>query len=375
MKTRAALLWQQPGKWEIAEVDLDAPGYGEVLVEMVASGLCHSDDHYATGDLPVGELPLCGGHEGAGIVRAIGPGVSGLAEDDHIITSFIPACGHCKSCVCGMQNLCDNGALISTGRQLDGTCRMHVDGTDVRTSAVLGTFSEWQVLDQLSCVKVPKDVPLNVVCVLACGVPTGWGSAANAAGIRSGDVVLVIGCGGIGINAVQGAAHTGASRVVAVDPQPFKREMALKLGATEVFADLASAREFVGSLTNGQGAASAIVAIGVTTGQDVADAFQAVRKAGTVVVTGIGKFDECNVPISLLELSMYQKRLQGSLYGSGAPREQIPALLDLYRSGVLKLDELVTRRYRLDDINEAYADMHAGTNIRGVIEFGGQVAA
>jgi Zn-dependent alcohol dehydrogenase len=240
---------------------------------------------------------------------------------------------------------------------------------------VLGTFSEWQVLDQLSCVKVAKDVPLNVVCVLACGVPTGWGSAANAAGIRSGDVVLVIGCGGIGINAVQGAAHMGASRVVAVDPQPFKREMALKLGATDVFADIASAREFVQSLTNGQGAASAIVAIGVTTGQDVADAFQAVQKAGTVVVTGIGKFDECNVPISLLELSMYQKRLQGSLYGSGAPGEQIPALLDLYRSGALKLDELVTRRYRLDDINEAYADMHAGMNIRGVIEFGAHVAA
>jgi S-(hydroxymethyl)glutathione dehydrogenase/alcohol dehydrogenase len=273
-----------------------------------------------------------------------------------------------------MQNLCDNGALISTGRQLDGTCRMHVNGADVRTSAVLGTFSEWQVLDQLSCVKVGKDVPLTVVCVLACGVPTGWGSATNAAGIRSGDVVLVIGCGGIGINAVQGAAHLGASRVVAVDPQPFKREMALKLGATDVFADIASAREFVHSLTNGQGAASAIVAIGVTTGQDVADAFQAVRKAGTVVVTGIGKSTECNLPISLLELSMYQKRIQGCLYGGGAPREQIPALLDLYRSGVLKLDELVTRRYRLDDINEAYADMHAGTNIRGVIEFGAPVA-
>lgn len=372
MKTRAALLRQQPGKWEVTDVDLDAPGCGEVLVEMAASGLCHSDDHCLTGDLPLGALPVCGGHEGAGVVREIGPGVTGLAEGDHIVTSFVPACGHCRPCVSGLQNLCDNGALISTGTQLDGTCRMHVDGTDVATMAALGTFSQWQVFDQLSCVKVPEDVPLSTACLIACGVPTGWGSATNAAGIRSGDVVLVIGCGGVGINAVQGAAHMGASRVVAVDPQPFKREMALKLGATDAFADLASARELAHSLTNGQGAASAIVAIGVTTGQDVADAFHAVRKAGTVVVTGIGKFDEFNIPVSLLELTMYQKRIQGSLYGNGAPREQIPALLDLYRSGALELDELVTRRYRLDDINEAYADMHAGSNIRGVIEFGVQ---
>jgi NDMA-dependent alcohol dehydrogenase len=370
MKIRAALLWEQPGKWEVTEVDLDPPGHGEVLVEMVATGLCHSDDHFTAGDLPAPALPFCGGHEGAGVIRAVGPGVSGLGEGDHIITSFVPACGHCRPCAAGTQNLCDNGAVISTGTQLDGTCRMHVDGSDIPTMGTLGTFSEWQVLDQLSCVKVPQEVPLGLVCLLACGVPTGWGSAVNAAGIRPGDVVIVMGCGGIGINAVQGAAHMGAARVAAVDPQAFKREVALRVGATDAFATMDEALAFVQSVTNGQGAASAIVAVGVTTGEHVANAFRSVRKAGTVVVTGIGKREEFNIPVSLYELSMFQKRIQGCLYGNGSPREQIPALLDLYSSGALKLDELVTRRYTLDDINTAYSDMHAGRNIRGVIDFG-----
>jgi S-(hydroxymethyl)glutathione dehydrogenase/alcohol dehydrogenase len=272
-----------------------------------------------------------------------------------------------------MQHLCDNGSVISKGTQLDGTYRMHVNGSDVPTMATLGTFSEWQVLDQLACVKVPEEAPLDVVCLLACGVPTGWGSAANAAGIRPGDVVIVMGCGGIGVNAVQGAAHMGAARVVAVDPQEFKREVALRVGATEAFANVDDALAFVQSVTNGQGASSAIVAIGVTTGKDVTDAFRSVRKSGTVVVTGLGKRDEF-LSVSLHELSMFQKRIQGCLYGNGSPREQIPALLSLYMSGVLKLDELVTRRYGLDDINTAYSDMHAGRIIRGVIDFSKKTA-
>ena len=371
MRTRAALLREQPGDWDVTEVEVDPPRSGEVLVEMVATGLCHSDDHYPTGDIPLAVLPFCGGHEGAAIVRAVGGGVAGLREGDHIITSFIPACGRCRPCAAGQQNLCDNGANIATGVQLDGSFRMHADGADVATMATLGTFSQWQVLDQLSCIKVDSDLPLEVVCLLACGVPTGWGSATQAGGVRPGDVVVVMGCGGIGINAVQGAVHAGAVHVIAIDPVPFKREMALKLGASAAHPDLDEGMEQVRSLTNGQGAAVAIVAIGVTSGEHVAAAFGAIRKGGTVVVTGIGKRTEANIPVSLAELTLYQKRIQGTLYGSGSPRSMIPQLIDLYRTGQLKLDELVTRRYKLADISQACADMRAGRNVRGVIEFGG----
>lgn len=368
MKTRAAVLLEQPGEWQVEEVELDQPKMGEVLVEMVATGLCHSDDHFAKNDAQA-PLPVCGGHEGAGIVRAIGPEVKELDVGDHIVTSFIAACGRCQFCARGWQHLCNNGAVIAGGTQLDGTFRMHLGDTNVSTAAMLGTFAEWQVYDQLSCVKVAKDIPLAVACLVACGVPTGWGSATHAAEIEVGDVVLIIGSGGVGINAVQGAAHKGAAHVVVVDPQPFKREMALKLGGTEAFADINDAIDFINNITNGQGADVAIAVVGVTKGENIADGFRAIRKGGTVVSTGLGNQAEMNIPVSLSELNMYQKRIQGCVYGNGSPRRQIPQLLDLYRAGILKLDELITRRYRIEAINDAYADMHAGKNIRGVIDF------
>ncbi|UOQ57522.1 NDMA-dependent alcohol dehydrogenase [Leucobacter allii] len=369
MDARAALIYEQPGEWKITDVTLDPPKSGEVLVEMVASGLCHSDDHISVGDVPVGHLPFCGGHEGAGIIREVGPGVIGLEVGDHIVTSFIPACGHCRWCATGYQNLCDNGALILQGNQLDGTFRMRADGRDVATASMLGTFANWQVFDQLSVVKVRDDVPLNVACLVACGVPTGFGSAVHGAEVRPGDVVIVMGTGGVGINAVQGAAVAGAGHVIAVDPVAFKREVALSVGATEAFATIEEATEFARSITNGQGADSAIVTVGIVHGDRIAEAFSAIRKAGTVVVTSQGALDEFNIPVNLFEISMYQKRIQGVLYGVESPRRQIPKLLDLYDDGILKLDELVTQRYPLERINEAYADMHAGRNIRGVIDF------
>ena len=370
MKTMAALLREQPGAWDVTEVDLDSPEYGEVLVEMVATGLCHSDDHFPTGDMPAANLPICGGHEGTAIVREVGDGVVGLREGDHIITSFIPACGRCGPCAAGRQNLCDNGAISGRGVQMDGTYRMHADGVDVSTMAAVGTFSQWQILDQLACIKVADDLPLDVMCLLACGVPTGWGSATQAAGIRSGDVVVVMGCGGIGINAVQGAAHVGAGHVIAVDPVAMKREMALKLGATDAYATLDEALGTIAHLTNGQGAAVVIIAIGVTGPGHVAAALSAIRKGGTVVVAGIGKRDMTSLPINLVDLTLFEKRLQGALYGSAAPRAIVPELIGLYRSGKLKLEELITSRYRLEDINAAYDDMRSGKNVRGIIEFG-----
>jgi NDMA-dependent alcohol dehydrogenase len=369
MKVRAAMLWEQPGKWAVEDVELDPPRHGEVLVQFAATGLCHSDDHVATGDVPLGGFPFCGGHEGAGIVREVGPGVTSLQVGDHIVTSFIPSCGTCRWCATGLQQLCDNGALIMLGSQLDGTFRMHCRGHDVACAATLGTFADWNVLDERSCIRIDRDVPLGVACLVACGVPTGWGSAVNAASIAPGDVVIVMGVGGVGINAVQGAAHAGAGRIIAVDPTEFKREFALELGATEAFTNMDVAADFARSLTNGQGADSAIVTVGVIEGHHVAEAFRSIRKAGTVVVTSQGAVDKSGMDINLFEISMYQKRIQGALYGMGSPRRAVPQLIELYRLGKLKLDELVTRRYELDQINEAYDDMRSGRNIRGVIDF------
>ena len=372
MRTRAAVLWNQPGEWKVQEVELDEPGPTEVLVEMAATGLCHSDDHFATGDMTFGHLPTVGGHEGSGIVRQIGSEVHDFEVGDHVITAFIPACGTCKWCARGLQNLCDAGARILQGDQPAGGFRMHADSQDVGTMSALGTFAEWQVYDQISLVKVAdKSLPLNTICLVACGVQTGFGSATTVADVRPGDVVLILGAGGVGMNAVQGAAQCGASHVVVVDPAPSKKDFAPRFGATEVFDNFAEADAFVKSVTYGQGADSAIVTIGVVTNEHIGQAYGAIRKAGTVVVTGVGNEND-NTPIpgfNATNVAMYSKRIQGALYGMGSPRDVMPNLLTLYKAGRLKLDELVTKRYKLDDINQAYADMRAGVNIRGVIDF------
>jgi S-(hydroxymethyl)glutathione dehydrogenase/alcohol dehydrogenase len=231
----------------------------------------------------------------------------------------------------------------------------------------LATFSQWSTVSVLSAVRCPDDVPLEVACLTGCGVGTGWGSAVNSADVRPGDVVIVMGVGGIGINAVQGASHAGASVIVAVDPVEFKRTTALQLGATHATATMAEAMEVVAPFTNGQGADSCIVCVGVTGGEHVAQGVDAIRKGGTCVLTGIGKMTEVGIPVSPTMLTLYQKRIQGSLFGASSPSKDIPLMLELYRQGRLRLDELVTTTYSLDRINEGYADMHAGRNIRGVI--------
>lgn len=369
MRTRAALLLEQPGEWQVLDVDVDEPGANEVLVRMVASGLCHSDDHAATGDVPMAHLPVCGGHEGAGIVEAVGPGVRSLQVGDHVVTTFIPSCGHCRFCARGQQVLCENSALLTTGALMDGTFRMHLDGADVGQQSMLGTWSEHAVLSEWSCVTIPKHHSLRAAALLGCGVLTGWGAAVNAAHVRPGDVVIVVGVGGVGVNAVQGAAHAGATRIIAVDPAPLKRDTALAVGATDAVASIEEASELALSLTDGHGADSAIVAVGVMTGEDVADAFNAVRKAGSVVVVAISKAETVGIPVSLLMLTMTQKRIQGCLYGMMSPAADIPLLLGMYECGQLKLDELTSTSYTLDEINVGYADLHAGRVIRPMIDF------
>lgn len=363
---RAAVINAVGGKWTVEQLSLRDPGPGEVRIKVMASGLCHSDDHLVTGDIP-NQLPMIGGHEGAGIIEAVGPGVTRLAVGDHVATAYLPACGVCTWCAQGMQYICDTGLGLETGMPPDGNARFTTaDGVGVGAMQRLGTFADRLVTSEAQAVKIPHDMPFDVACLVACGVATGWGAAVNAGGVRPRDTVIVMGVGGVGINAVQGAAHAGATHVVAVDPVEAKREWALQFGATEAFATIADAMPFVHSKTNGQGADVAVVTVGVLTGEMVAEAFSAVRKEGQVAVVSIGQ-NEPGIPISPLELVVYAKKLRGVLFGNCNPTRDIPALLEYYRAGKLKLDELITRRYSIDEVNEAYVDMHAGRNLRGVL--------
>lgn len=373
MKTKAAVLWGPGQDWSVEEIELGDPVAGEVQVRLTASGLCHSDDHLRTGDMTMvepGGYPIIGGHEGAGVVTKLGAGVTTLKEGDHVVLSFLPACGRCPSCSTGHQNLCDMGATLFTGQAVaDSTFRSTVQGKGASSVCLLGTFSPYVTVNEASVVKIDDDIPLDKAALVGCGVTTGWGSAVNAADVRPNETVVVIGVGGIGSNAVQGARLAGAKRIVAIDPVEFKREMAMKLGATHTFASMAEAVEPLNELTWGRMADKAILTVGVVKGSHIAEMMTLLGKRGTGVVTAIGNMTDMDVKLSLFELTVMEKRLQGALFGNCNPRADIPNLLSLYRDGQLKLDELVTKTYKLEQINEGYADMMNGENIRGLITY------
>ncbi|QSE87439.1 NDMA-dependent alcohol dehydrogenase (plasmid) [Rhodococcus pseudokoreensis] len=369
MKTRAAVLWDREKEWTVEEIELDPPKAGEVLVKMGGSGLCHSDEHVRSGDLPW-PLPMIGGHEGAGTVEEVGPGVEGLRAGDRIIFGFIPACGRCAACSAGMQNLCELGAYLGTGTQIfDHTARHHGRGQDLGLMCLLGTFAEHTVASEANCIKIDDDVPLDTACLLGCGVITGWGAAVNTGEVGAGDTVVVVGAGGIGINAVQGAALAGAEHLVVVDPVEFKRTKAIELGATHAVATSEEATALVSELTRGKMADVIVNAMGVGSGDQIGMSLAMAGKRGRVVVTNLHPVTETQVNMSALDLVLYEKQLRGSLFGSANPRADIPRFLDLYRNGKLKLDELVTTRYSLDEVNVGYEDMLAGRTMRGVISF------
>jgi S-(hydroxymethyl)glutathione dehydrogenase/alcohol dehydrogenase len=366
MKTRAAVLREIGKDFEIVELDLDEPRAGEVLVRLEASGLCHSDDHLRTGDIPV-RYPIVGGHEGAGVVEKVGPGVGRLAPGDHVVGSFLPVCGKCRFCARGMTNLCDLGRFLVDNCLPDGTFRYHEGDLDFGQMCLLGTFSQYAVFPEASTVKIDDDISFEAAALVGCGVPTGFGTAVKAGEVRPGDVTVIYGVGGVGINAVQGAAHAGARYVIGVDPVAFKRETALKLGATHTAASAEEAQELIGQLSLGVGADQALITVGVVSEEVVSAAFTAIRKGGTVVVTGLAGPAKKTISVSGFELTLFEKRLQGALFGSGNPFDDIPRILDLYKAGKVKLDELITTRYTLDQVNQGYEDMMAGRNIRGVI--------
>lgn len=389
MKCRAAVLPGVGEDWEIREVELDAPRAGEVLVRMAVAGVCHSDDHFATGDLVpspdmaemmraggvpvVDSFPLLGGHEGAGVIEEVGPNVTSLKPGDRVAMSFIPACGECRWCVGGQGYLCDDGASISMKEMpTDGTCRRHLGDEDLMAFCQLGTFAEYAVVSERSLVKIDDAIPLHAASLVSCGVSTGWGSGTVAAGTEPGDTVVVIGTGGVGINAVQGARAAGSKYVVGVDPVEFKRDSAKVFGATHTSPSAEEAIGLVREITRGVMADRVVVTAGVVHVDLIPLAMMLTRKGGCCVLTGITPMSEMMVPLSLVDMVNSCKQLKGQLFGGMNPRASIPMLLSMYQAGALKLDELITRRYRLDQINDAVTDMREGRNLRGIIEFEGR---
>lgn len=370
MKSQAALLHGIGQEWVIEEIEIDEPQRGEVMVKTMAAGMCHSDEHAVTGDMLMPHFPMVGGHEGAGEVVAVGDGVTTVAPGDHVSLSFIPSCGRCKYCVSGRQNLCDEGAkLFDVGMMTDGRMAHHQGDKDIARFCQLGTFSEYMLLSENSVVKIDPSIPWHAAALVSCGVATGFGSAVNRAEVKAGDTVAVIGCGGIGMNAIQGAKIAGAARIIAIDPLEFKREKAAEFGATHSYSSIDEAIEKVGALTWGQMADKVILTPGVMKGDLIEPALTLTGKGGTCVVTAVANMLENDAQLNSFMFAMMNKELKGCLFGSGNPRFDIPNLLGLYQAGVLKLDELVTTTYSLDGVNDGYRAMREGTNIRGVISF------
>jgi alcohol dehydrogenase (nicotinoprotein) len=371
MKTKAAVVLEYGKRIEVEELDLDGPQAGEVLIRYTHAGLCHSDVHVAHGDLP-GRLPMVLGHEGAGIIEEVGPGVTRVKPGDHVVCSFIPNCGTCRWCASGQQAICDMGAAILEGYlppQNGGGERYVFSGQagDYGAMCMIGTFSQYATIHQNSVVKVDDDIPLDKAVLVGCGVPTGWGSAVNAAKVSPGETVIVMGVGGIGINAVQGARYAGAKNLIAVDPLENKREKAMELGATHAVGTAEEAHDLAMDLTRGVGAEKAIITTDLVTEPQVTSCFNAVSKGGTVVITGLNKLDVMNIQLPASVMTLYKKTVKGSLFGDCNPTADIPKILGLYQSGDLKLDEIITNTYTLDTVNEGYDDLLAGKNVRGVL--------
>jgi S-(hydroxymethyl)glutathione dehydrogenase/alcohol dehydrogenase len=331
---------------------------GEVHIKLVSSGVCHSDVSGQNGTIPTG-TPCVLGHEGAGIVVEVGDGVSDIAAGDHVILSFTPACRLCRACLRGQSQLCE------TMMQMAITPHFRLDGKPIGGFAGCGTFAEEMIVPQAAAIKVAKDVPLNVVSLIGCGVTTGVGAAINTAGIRPGTSVCVIGCGGVGIAAIQGARIAGAAEIVAVDKVRAKLEMAKRFGATHAVTpdELQGAKQ---EITRGEGFDYALECVGNPA--TIRATYDAVRRGGTAVVVGVGRMDQ-KIEFSAFELFYAEKNLKGSMYGSANVRVDFDRLLRLWKAGKLDLEGMISRRIKLEQVNEAFRAMQAGEVIRSVIDY------
>jgi NDMA-dependent alcohol dehydrogenase len=368
---QAAVNWSTDQSWSIETVEVDPPRQGEVLVRMIAAGVCHSDALLTSGGYPGIRRPIIGGHEGAGIVEAVGPGTSLVALGDHVVTCVpAPPCGHCDACSRAWPHLCEQGAYISEGFAIsDHRPRHHARGEDLGTFVLLGTFAERTVVHELSCARIDPSIPFELACVIGCAGVTGWGAAQNTAGVGPGDVAVVVGIGGVGACALQGAAFAGAKDVVAVEPVAWKRELAARFGAGHAVASLELAYPYLRDLTYGRMADQVIMTMGEGDGRLLHDALRLCGKRGRLVVVNVHPEDEMTATVNLRDLQSYEKQIVGCLSGSWHGRRGVPFLADLYQRGRLNLADLVTSRYSLTQLPEAVRDQAEGRVLRAVITF------
>lgn len=367
MKAKAAILHEVGQRLDLREVEVLPPLAGEVLIRMAAGGVCHSDLHVMTGHLPA-PLPAILGHEGSGIVAEVGAGVTTVKPGDHVIPLWRLSCGECEYCTGGRPALCPQGTEIRmTGRLSDGTSRFRLDGKEIKHFAGVSSFAEYSVVPEKAVLKIPEDLPLPKAALLGCAVITGVGAAINAARVRPGSSVAVFGTGGVGLNVVQGAAMAGAEKIIAVDLLESKLDYARKFGATHtVNASTGDPVAQIRTLTGGRGVDYAFEVIGFPT--TMRQAYDALAKRGMAVIVGITP-TSAEVSVPSLSLVYEERTLAGSLYGSARPKVDIPKLIDLYRAGKLKLDELLTRTYPFEQINEAYRALERGEVARSVVTF------
>lgn len=364
MKTLAAVLYKLNEPFSIEEIDLDPPGAGEVLVEMAAGGVCHSDWHVVEGIISK-EMPVILGHEGSARVLEVGPEVKLVKPGDPVVLSFLPDCGSCHYCSIGRPNFCDGLLTYRSGTLRGGAIRFHKNGSPVRHFNGVSSFSQYAVVPERAAVPVDPRVPLDKAALIGCAVSTGVGAVLFTAKVTPGSTVAVIGVGGVGLNAIQGAALVSASRVIAVDVSDYKLELAREFGATDtVNARDGDPVQQILDLTGGVGVDYAFECIGRP--ETVRQAFESLAKGGAAVAVGIAPKD-AYISIAPQHLVYGERRLLGSFYGSTRPRTDFKLLIDLYLQGRLKLDQLVTREWKLTEINEAFQAMIRGEVARGII--------
>lgn len=359
---KAAVLYEANTPLVIEELDLYPLGPGDVLVRVAAAGVCHSDLHHMNGHSSGHPMPVVLGHEGAGIIEEVAPDVADLAPGDHVILSFRPSCGVCYECASGHPNQCTSGILA--GHLTSGRRHLHKDGAEIFHFANTSCFAEKAVMRADSVVKIPDEMPLNQAALVGCCVMTGVGAVINTAKVRPGSNVVVIGTGGVGLNVIQGARLAGAAKIIAADLLPYKLEQAQRFGATHT---INASREDVVSRVwelTGRGADYAFEVIGAP--EVVTQALNCVKPGGMAMAVGVPPTG-AQITIPAQALFPQEKTLTGSFYGSTRFRTDMPMLVDLYLSGKLMIDELITGTYPLDQINEAYAKLAAGEAIRGII--------
>jgi NDMA-dependent alcohol dehydrogenase len=363
---KAAILYEANKPLQVVDVEQQGPQAGEARVRVMATGICHSDWHIMNGDWPL-PLPMVLGHEAAGVVQEVGAGVASVKPGDHIIFSFRAHCGRCLYCSTGRSILCDGHQSVRW-TLLDGTCRLKRQGQDIFQMARIGTFSESVVCPAEMLVPIRKEMPWAQAALMGCCVPTGVGAVTHCAKVEAGASVLVIGCGGVGLNVVQGARLAGAAKIIAADLLENKLKFAREFGATHTLdASKEKVVERVRELTGGRGADYAFDAIGgeATTLQIL----DAIRPGGTAVIVGMAAM-AVRAPITPYLMALQEKSIKGTLYGSVRPNIDFPRLVDLYLDGRLKIDQLISRTYKLDEINEGFTALRSGQVARGVVVFG-----